>query len=63
MKKLLPRHQLGHVPTAFASGRSCLEDQQRGLDVGAADYITKPFATFEFAPRLPNEQLSKLLNH
>jgi putative two-component system response regulator len=36
----------------FVSARSCLEDQQHGLDVGAADYITKPFETFEFAPRL-----------
>jgi len=36
----------------FVSGRCCIEDQQHGLDVGAADYITKPFETFEFAPRL-----------
>jgi len=40
------------TPVVFVSGRSCLEDQQHGLDVGAADYITKPFETFEFAPRL-----------
>jgi DNA-binding response OmpR family regulator len=43
---------LCNIPFVFVSGRSCLEDQQRGLDVGAADYITKPFETFEFAPRL-----------
>jgi DNA-binding response OmpR family regulator len=43
---------LHDTPVVFVSGRSCLEDQQRGLDVGAADYITKPFETFEFAPRL-----------
>lgn len=40
------------TPIVFVSGRCCIEDQQHGLDVGAADYITKPFETFEFAPRL-----------
>jgi DNA-binding response OmpR family regulator len=28
-----------------------LEDQQHGLELGAVDYITKPFG-LEFAPRL-----------
>lgn len=42
---------LRHIPVVFVSGRSSLEDQQRGLDAGAADYITKPFGT-EFVPRL-----------
>lgn len=41
-----------NIPIIFVSGRCTLEDQQRGLDAGAADYITKPFETFEFAPRL-----------
>ena len=45
-----PPH-LCHTPVVFISDRSGLEDQRRGLDVGAADYITKPFETFEFAPR------------
>jgi DNA-binding response OmpR family regulator len=40
------------TPIVFMSGRACLEDQQHGLDAGAADYITKPFEIFEFAPRL-----------
>ncbi len=44
--------RLCDTPIVFVSGRSCLEDQQHGLDVGAADYITRPFETFEFAPRL-----------
>lgn len=43
--------QNSHVPVIFVSGRSLLEDQQRGLDAGAADYITKPFGT-ELVPRL-----------
>ena len=44
--------RLRHIPVVFVSGRCSLEDQQRGLDVGAADYITKPFAALEFAQRL-----------
>ena len=44
--------RLHDVPVIFVSGRCSLEDQQRGLDAGAADYITKPFDTFQFAARL-----------
>jgi DNA-binding response OmpR family regulator len=44
--------RLHDVPVVFVSGRCSLEDQQRGLDAGAADYITKPFDTFQFAARL-----------
>ena len=40
------------TPIVFVSGNSNLEDQQKGLEAGAADFITKPFETFEFAPRL-----------
>jgi putative two-component system response regulator len=49
---LKQRHYSRHTPVVFISARSSLEDQQHGLDVGAADYITKPFETFELAPRL-----------
>ena len=49
---LKQRHQSRHTPIVFVSASSCLEDQQLGLDVGAADYIVKPFETFEFVPRL-----------
>jgi DNA-binding response OmpR family regulator len=50
--RLKEHPRLRDTPIVFVSGRSCIEDQQHGLDVGAADYITKPFETFEFAPRL-----------
>jgi putative two-component system response regulator len=50
--RLKEHPRLRDTPVVFISGRSCLEDQQHGLDVGAADYITKPFEAFEFAPRL-----------
>jgi CheY-like chemotaxis protein len=52
--------RLREIPIVFVTGRCFLEDQQRGLDAGAVDYITKPFATFEFAPRLLSHIKSNL---
>ena len=43
--------RLRHTPLVSSSDRPGLEEQQHGLDFGAADYITKPFETFEFASR------------
>jgi len=43
--------RLRHIPVVFVSGRCLLEDQQQGLDAGAADYITKPFRA-DLVPRL-----------
>jgi len=51
-RELRENSRLRDTPIVFVSGNCNLEDQQRGLDAGAADYITKPFETFEFAPRL-----------
>jgi DNA-binding response OmpR family regulator len=49
----LKKHpRLCHTPVVFVSGRSCLEDQQHGLDVGATDYITKPFDSSDFISRI-----------
>jgi DNA-binding response OmpR family regulator len=50
--RLKENSHLRDTPIIFVSGRSSLEDQQHGLDVGAIDYITKPFETLEFAPRI-----------
>jgi putative two-component system response regulator len=44
--------RLRDIPIVFVSGQCSLEDQQHGLNAGSADYITKPFQTFEFARRL-----------
>jgi DNA-binding response OmpR family regulator len=51
-RRLKQDPHLCDTPVLFVSGRSCLEDQQHGFDAGAADYITKPFEIFKFAPRL-----------
>lgn len=50
--ELKQRHFTRHTPVIFVSWRSSLEDQQHGLDLGAADYITKPFGREEFVQRL-----------
>jgi DNA-binding response OmpR family regulator len=41
-----------NTPIIFVSERAHKEDQRRGLEIGAADYITKPFNTLDFAPRI-----------
>ncbi len=50
--RLKEHPRLRDTPVVIISGRSCLEDQQQGLDAGAVDYIIKPFRAFEFAPQL-----------
>ncbi|MGH7943078.1 MAG: response regulator transcription factor [Limisphaerales bacterium] len=51
-RQLKENPRLKDVPIVIVSGRGSLEDQQRGLDAGAADYITKPFDAGEFAARV-----------
>lgn len=40
------------TPVIFISGRLDEQDRQRGLALGAADYITKPFGADEFISRI-----------
>lgn len=61
--RLKTHSRLGDTPVVFVSARCLIEDQQHGLDVGAADYITKPFETFEFAPRLLSHIKTKTASH
>lgn len=44
--------QLQHIPVVFVSGRFAEEDLRRSREVGAADYITKPFDARSFVSRL-----------
>ena len=43
---------LRHTPVVFVTGRFAEEDVRRGREVGAADYITKPFDLLSFISRL-----------
>ena len=40
------------TPVVFVSWRNSLEDQQQGLELGAVDYITKPFEVTDFIFRI-----------
>jgi len=44
--------ELSQVPVIMVTGRDCLEDKVKGMDVGADDYVTKPFLTHELATRV-----------
>jgi two-component system, cell cycle response regulator len=57
---------LSMTPILFLSGSGTAEDKVRGLDLGAVDYVTKPFDAFELRARvraaLRTKQLQDLLN-
>jgi DNA-binding response OmpR family regulator len=40
------------TPVVFVAWRDSLEDQQQGLELGAADYIIKPFDAQDFVSRI-----------
>ncbi|HET6428878.1 MAG TPA: diguanylate cyclase [Phycisphaerae bacterium] len=43
---------LSMIPVVFVSGSDDTADKVRGLDLGAADYVTKPFNAFELRARV-----------
>ena len=43
---------LARIPIIFLTARASEEDRVRGLDLGADDYITKPFGTRELTARV-----------
>ena len=44
--------ELSQVPIIMVTGKDCKEDKAQGLDLGADDYITKPFSPNELAARV-----------
>jgi len=50
--ELKQRHISRHTPIVFISACQNEEDLQKGLELGAADYITKPFDALGLVPRL-----------
>lgn len=46
------RAEGNHIPVIFLTARSELDDKILGLDTGADDYLTKPFAMKELLARL-----------
>ncbi len=43
LHSLKSRDETRHIPVIFISGLDSVEDEEKGLLLGAADYITKPF--------------------
>lgn len=50
--RLKENPHLHDTPVVFVSGRPTEECQERAVELGAVDYITKPFDAVDFAPRL-----------
>lgn len=52
LKRLKENHTLCQIPVIILSAKSSELDKVRGLDMGASDYITKPFGVLEFISRV-----------
>lgn len=46
------RSKGGNTPIIMLTGKNTISDKEEGLDVGADDYLTKPFAMRELSARL-----------
>lgn len=53
--------ELCMIPILFLSGSGAPDDKVRGLDLGAVDYITKPFDDFELRARVRAAMRTKQL--
>jgi DNA-binding response OmpR family regulator len=51
-RELKQRHLSRHASIIFISERPCEKDRQRALDLGAVDYIIKPFDAADFVSRI-----------
>ena len=50
------------IPVIFLTAKSTIEDEQMGFELGAADYITKPFSPPIMLARIKNQLLIKSAN-
>jgi len=51
-RRIRESREFASVPIIFLTARASEEDRVRGLDLGADDYITKPFGTRELTARV-----------
>jgi signal transduction histidine kinase/HPt (histidine-containing phosphotransfer) domain-containing protein len=60
IKVLKAAEETRHIPVIFATSLDSKEDEEKGLALGAADYISKPFHTATLKLRVMNQ--IKILN-
>jgi DNA-binding response OmpR family regulator len=51
-RQIRESRDLARIPIIFLTAKAAEEDRVRGLDLGADDYITKPFGTRELTARV-----------
>ena len=51
-RQLKADSELRMIPVIFLTGSDTTEDRVKGLDIGAVDYVTKPFDAFELRARI-----------
>jgi DNA-binding response OmpR family regulator len=54
LKAIRTKDELKHIPFIFLTARVAMDDKLSGLDLGANDYITKPFEIKELTLRIRN---------
>ena len=52
VKELKQRHLSRRTPIIFVASQSSEEDRRRSLELGATDYIAKPFSASDFTRRI-----------
>jgi len=51
-QRIRGRHDLKDIPIIMLTARSEIEDKLKGFELGADDYVTKPFSPKELAARV-----------
>jgi CheY-like chemotaxis protein len=61
-RRLKSSPQSSHIPVIFLTAKTEMEDEKKGLELGAADYITKPISPPIVLARVKNHLALKVLS-
>ncbi len=59
-KRLKDNPETANIPVVFISALTEAEDRQKGLDLGAVDFITKPFDSSEIQTKVKQHLLASI---